>query len=178
LLEANLFGKSKQLLPLLSDPDQERIRGDLATFFGPRADRYLKVYEKLRADPSMGWFYLPGWSWAVFFGSFVWFFYRKQYLAGAAAILVPITLSLLFGVAGTTGVAIAFAAIANPWYVYAALLRIMKADTIGLQGAERADYLQRAGGVSLVAGVLAGVLYVALLGLAILGIFIDPKSVQ
>jgi hypothetical protein len=177
-----MFGKNAPSTVLMNDPDQDRIHADLATFFGPRADRYLKVYERLRpkqvglSQSSFGMW--RNWNWAAFFGSFVWFFYRKQYLVGAAVVLIPLVLSLFLGAAGTSGIAVAIALSANPVYVTMALRRISKADKLGLHGAERTQYLRRAGGVSLVAGLLAGILYAALFALMIFAVVGNRESIH
>ena len=115
------------------------------------------------------------WNWPAFLGSFTWFFYRKMYLYGAMIIILPIILGYLFGSAGSA-LPILFAIWAKAWYVTCALNRIVKADKLGLTGGERTDYLQRAGGVSLPAGIFAGLLYAALLALVILGATMGPKA--
>jgi hypothetical protein len=170
--------RKKQLLELIQqEQNQERVRSELATFFGPRPDAYLKVYEKIRFRTDGRKIFPMTWSWPVFVGGFTWFFYRKMYGAGAALIVVPIVIVLLFGSAGSASLAY-FAVSAKSMYVYSALGRILKADSLGLSGAERSDYLRRAGGVSLVAGVLAGVLYVAMFGFAILAVVAEFQAVH
>jgi hypothetical protein len=160
---------------LLNDVDQERIRCDLATFFGPRSQHFLPVYEKMLANRSRA--FPLSWSWAVFLGSFVWFFFRKMYLLGAGLVVLPIILGLVIGGTGGGGVMVSFALFAKPLYVRTALVRISKADQLSLTGAERDDYLQRAGGVSIVAGVLAGILYAALLAMLILSA-VNPSALR
>ena len=142
---------------LFDAPDQGRVRADLATFFGPRAATFLDVYGKMRAAPARRGM-VRTWSWPVFLGSFTWFFYRKMYVYGAMMIFLPLIFLYLFGWAGSGGLLL-FASEAKGWYVNNALGRISKADELGLTGPERADYLQRAGGVSLPAGIFAGLIY-------------------
>lgn len=145
--------------PLFDVAEQDQVRADLATFFGPRADVYLATYEKMRAAETGR---CRTWSWPVFFGSFVWFFYRKMYAAGAIALFLPMLLRYLLG-GLSTGALVVFAMSAKTWYVHAALGRIAKADQMRLTGDERADYLRRAGGVSLTAGLFAGFIYASML---------------
>lgn len=95
-----------------------------------------------------------------------------MYGAGATLVVLPIIFGLLFGSAGGTGSFAAAAMFAKTWYVHTALSRLRKADELGLTGAEREDYLRRAGGVSVIAGTLTGVLFAALLGLVIAAAFI------
>jgi hypothetical protein len=108
------------------------------------------------------------WSWPAFFGSFTWFFYRKMYTYGAMLVLLPIAMSYLVGSAGGGATWAFFAVGGKKWYVYSALNRMSKADKLGLAGAERSDYLRRAGGVSLPAGIFAGLVYACLIALAVL----------
>src|ERR1700731_1676437 len=64
---------------------------------------------------------------------------------------------------------------AKGWYVNYGLERVFKADKLGMVGAERADYLRRAGGVSLPAGIFAGVIYASILALMILAFVVGDK---
>jgi hypothetical protein len=141
---------------VLQAPDQNRVVADLRGFFGQRADKYLAIYEKMRASNKS---FVQTWNWVVFFTSFPWFFYRKMYVAGALVIVVPTLLAYLFGFTGNVGAAIGVAMSANYFYVHAAIKRVSKADALGLVGQERQEYLRRAGGVSVVAGVLSGSLF-------------------
>jgi hypothetical protein len=159
---------------LFDAPDQWRVRADLETFFGPNAETYLKVYEKMRAkDPTRRT--VRTWSWPVFLGGFTWFFYRKMYIYAAIVIFLPLIFSYLFGRIGGSSF-ILFATEAKSWYVNHALSRITKADELGLIERERADYLQRAGGVSLPAGIFAGVIYGFLIALVIFAIGMRHKT--
>jgi hypothetical protein len=163
-------------LDLMDEADQTRVRADLATFFGPRADVFLDTYEIMRSASSGGRRRSPRtWSWPVFFGSFTWLFYRKLYAYGAMTIIMPIVLGYLFGSAGSA-LPILLAMWAKGWYVSSALNRIAKADKLGLIGTERTDYLQQAGGVSLPAGIFAGLIYATLLALAIFGATMKHKA--
>jgi hypothetical protein len=169
------FTKKNWLLALLDDPDQERVRAELTTFFGPRAEAYLNVYEQMR-DRVPRTAFVMTWGWPVFLGAFIWPFYRKMYTMGAVMILVPIVLGLVLSGAGPAVIVVAFAMTAKTFYVQTGLSRISKADALALTGEERRDYLSRAGGVSLTAGVLAAILFAALFGLTLVGIFADPKA--
>jgi hypothetical protein len=158
--------KKTSYLQLFDDPDQERVRADLSEFFGPRAEIYLAVYDKMREGPAAKRMVTRSWSWPVFFGAFTWFFYRKMYAYGALLIIAPLILGYLFG--GTSSaIGILLAMWAKGWYVNSALSRISKADKLGLTGTERAEYLQRAGGVSLTAGIFAGLIYALVVAAAI-----------
>ncbi len=160
-----LFAISAEAEAIFDRPDQERVRADLAEFFGPNGEAYLETYEKMRASTRRRHSVLS-WSWPVFFVSFAWFFYRKQYVLGALVVLLPIVLGYLIGGGGSGGAFAAIAMIAKPSYVRAALDRLAKADELRLVGEERAEYLRRAGGVSSIAGGVAGIALAGLLVLA------------
>jgi hypothetical protein len=154
---------------LFDAADQWRIRGDLRTLFGPNANTFLDTYEKMRREtgPRRNW--PRTWSWPVFLGSFTWFFYRKMYAYGTMLIFLPLLFGYLFGSAGGA-TWIFFAMGAKGFYVNSALRRIVMADQLGLTGAERTDYLQRAGGVSLPAGIFAGFISACLLAITIMAV--------
>jgi hypothetical protein len=154
---------------LFDAADQWRVRADLETFFGPRADVFLAVYEKMRANQPARRSTTRTWSWPVFLGGFTWFFYRKMYTYAAIVIFLPMIFGYLFGRVGGSAF-ILFAIEAKAWYVSHALSRISKAGALGLTGPERADYLQRAGGVSLPAGIFAGLIYSLLLAFVIIAV--------
>jgi len=137
-------------------------RADLATFFGPQSDKYLSVYDRLNAKPGSLSF-----NWPAFGLSFVWFFYRKLYLIGAAFVIVPLIMGyvLPFGAEISGGICAWFA---NRAYFAEAKRHIKEANELGLTGEERSDYLRRAGGVSLPAAIGAGLLYAGMAGLAFL----------
>jgi hypothetical protein len=139
--------------------DQARIRADLAAFFGPHADSYLLVYDRMRRR-SKDW--VASWSWPSFFAPVPWLFYRKLYLYGALCFAIPVAIGLLFDETVAGGAAIVIAVSAKAWYVSAGLRRIAEADRLELEGDERRDYLRHMGGVSPAAGWLVGVLHIAL----------------
>ena len=138
---------------------RDSVRADLATFFGPHADSYLHVYDKMRQH-SKNW--VASWSWPSFFAPVPWLFYRKLYLYGALCFAIPVAIGLLFDVTMASGAAIVIAVSAKAWYVAAGLRRIAEADRLELQGEERRDYLRHMGGVSPAAGWLVGILHIAL----------------
>jgi hypothetical protein len=159
--------KQAAYLYLLDDADQDRVRNDMTIFFGPRAGAYLAVYDKMRAAPPIRRTMIRMWSWPVLFGSFTWFFYRKMYGYGASLAIAPVIASYLFGNAGGGVITILVATWAKGWYVHYAMNRVVKADKLGLTGTERSEYLQKAGGVSLTAGIFAGFIYACALAAAI-----------
>jgi hypothetical protein len=159
--------KKPSYLDLLDEPDQDRIYDDLAAFFGPNAEKFIEVYEKMRVSTGSRRAMPRIWSWPVFFGYFIWFFYRKMYGYGAMLIFLPVIMGYLVGYGGSSAMGIVFAMWAKGTYVNGALRRVYKADQLGLSGDERHGYLQRAGGISLIAGIFAGLIYAVLLAAAI-----------
>jgi hypothetical protein len=158
---------------LFQRTDQEQVREDLRTFFGPRADKYLAIYEKMRIGNKS---YAPGWNWVVFFTAFPWFFYRKMYIFGSLLIFLPALASYLFGFTGSAGLAGALAVSANSQYVQSGMRRLQKADELGLIGESRQEYLRRAGGVSILAGTLTGILFALLVAALIIGAYLDHNK--
>jgi hypothetical protein len=154
---------------LFENADQELVREDLRTFFGPRADKYVAIYDEMQARNRP---YVRTWNWTVFFTAFPWFFYRKMYVLGALLIFVPTLLSYLFGIGGNAGIGVGLALSGKSVYVHLAMRRLKKADALGLVGKEREAYLRRAGGVSVTAGVLAGLLFAVFVTLAIFGAYL------
>jgi hypothetical protein len=115
--------------------------------------------------------YVVTWSWPVFLTIFAWHFYRKMYLIGAILILMQFVLVYSFGIYGF----VAFAGLATSGktqYVLSAMKRLEKAEALGIVGNKRQDYLRRAGGVSVLAGALAGTFQGALAALTIYGLYL------
>ena len=167
--------RRRQFLELFDEAHRNEVRRDLTSFFGLRAEIYLKVYDKMCAGSAQNKIFPATWSWPVFFGSFVWFFYRKMYAVGAIFIVLPIAFAFVLGSAAGSGIMIAFAVIAKALYVQSALGRVQKANSLGLSGAERTDYFRRAGGVSVTAGVFAGLLFAAMLGMFAVSLYIREQ---
>jgi hypothetical protein len=172
--QAPSTGRQGRFAPLFALDRQAGVTKDLFAFFGPDPDVYLEVYDEMRRPKGPT---APvTWSWPVFFVGFAWFFYRKLYVWGAALILVPIIADLLFGIAGAGVLAIAAILTAKGTYVRSTLRRIQTADELGLSGDERARYLERAGGVSVVAAVFSGILLALFYLALVVGIATSPLA--
>lgn len=157
---------------LAESEDQESVRNDLVIFVGQRSDYYLQKYEVMRQSTLKDKNFIS-WSWPVFLLEWSWFFYRKMYIVGAAMLLLPILMAVVFdfGAGGGGSVGLIFSMQANPMYLRHALKHIAKANTLGLQGEARADYLRRAGGTSKTAGALGLFIFLVAFSLAVLGVF-------
>ena len=142
------------MLPSLS-PDATGVEADLAAFFGPEAEVYLRHYRGRAAGRSVF-----AWSWPAFGASLAWFWYRKLWLGGLLALALPMAGSWLPG-GDLIGYLLAVL-LAKECYLRAALAARAEADAAKLTGDRRRDFLARRGGTSRPAGVIGGVLVVAL----------------
>ena len=153
---------------------------DLIDFAGRNADKMLQkmgpsLLPQLNSEPQSFIISLSIYMvWPAFFVTFVWMFYRKMYLEGAAFIVLPIVLSLLLpSLEYSSGIFTL-----TPWilagllggtlYLSHAKRRIAKADAQGLKGPARSTYLTRAGGVSVAGAILGVIIDIAVTGLVFL----------
>ncbi len=141
---------------------------DMATFIGPNADRFHRVYEKARKQAiEKGSGFAQGWSWPALLFGFAWFFYRKLWAIGAVLLVLPIAIGYFFQSNGASiGVGVAMAMLAKTIYLQHAVSRIAKARAAGGGEAE----IAAAGGASLLGGVIGGAIWllvIALLAFAI-----------
>jgi hypothetical protein len=157
---------SRSVIALLDRADQDQVRTDLRTFFGPHADVYLRAYEKMRGATGGRRLPVLGWSWPAALAGAIWFFYRKMYAVGTVALVLSIALDQVLDI-GSVVIALLLAIYGKGFYVDAALRRVAKADELGLIGAERDGYLRAAGGVSVAAGAVAILVYTAVLAYSI-----------
>lgn len=143
---------------------------DIAAFIGPNADRFHGVYERGREKAlAKGVGNVVSWSWPALFFGFAWFFYRKQWAIGAVLLIVPILIAYFFDIGGGLGgVAIVMAMFAKSFIVQDAVTRVAKLKS---QGATAAD-LTTAGGVSVPAGVVGGILLALLVTAALIPLFL------
>lgn len=143
----------QRLRRFFENEDQDRIRADLAAFFGSDSEDYLSFYEKRR---RRGGSWVWSWSWAFISCPHAWHFFRKMYVGGVCMILVLVMVMLAaWDPLLATFSFIFFAVVAKPSYLNMALRRIRKADELGLTGVERSRYLRTAGGTSILAGTLS-----------------------
>ena len=152
-------------LDFVKDPDQPARRQELASFFGPRPEKYLAIYDGMAAIANRPAGTRPpfqlfggGFCWPAFFLGPIWMFYRKMWLwAGiiTVAFLIFTFLPLPRGAGVGLSVAMAFAG-ARLYVLYA----------ISTVARLRGDLprIAVAGGVSPLAGWVAGILYVVVVG--------------
>ena len=135
---------------------------DVATFIGPNASRFERIWAKSR-DQAMqkGAGFAQGFCWPALFLGFAWFFYRKQWAAGVALLVLPMLAGYFISAHGIgLGVSAASAVIAKPVYVQHAVTRIAAIRARG----GGADDIAAAGGISIAGALIGGA--IALLALA------------
>lgn len=144
------------------------VEHDLLAFAGPRGTRLLP-------RRRTGWRRaLDSACPAALLFSFAWFYWRRLPALGGL-ILLPAVLGQWAG-APMPGIYASFvlhvlgAASGRSLYRQAARRRARRADALGLHGAAREGYLRDAGGTSLLAGSLAGALWLMSAGAMLAGL--------
>ena len=155
---------------------------DIAAFIGPGAQSYLKHYAEIRAPsgvspagpPAKHRRFRLSWHWPGFVLTIPWMFYRKMYTGGIILVALPILLdhllpgSLFLGsgllIATSVGVC------GKTWYLDHAIRRFGKAARDFSNPAERSAYLERAGGVSLSAGIFGALIQMVTATVILLGL--------
>ena len=168
----------------LLDPDADARRQDFVTFVGPNAKAFLPAYERARAFAnrapgekvkfSLG---ANGFNAGAFFVGPVWFFYRRLW---GWACGITVALLLIGLIPGTSriglpvGIGLGFGA--NQLYVAHAINRVAR---MRAEGRGTPDELAAAGGVSKVAGWIAGIVFALLMALTIYALFtLGPDAIK
>lgn len=134
-------------------------------FVGPKADRYAAVrddmYDAGGGKPGI----VPSWCWPAFFFPQFWLLYRKQWMLGLAVFVLPVIAVYLFQTKSLIGWAISFvvAIFGRSLYVMHAERRIRNICELGLSAEETRARIERAGGVSPLALVVALIVMVLLI---------------
>lgn len=154
----------------------------VAAFIGPAATGYLKHYSKIWNPDRRSSASIPAhprrfrlsWHWPAFVLTVPWMFYRKMYTGAIILVALPVFLdhilpgSLFLGsgllVAATVGCC------GKSWYLEHVVNRFAKAKSNFSDTAERTVYLQRAGGVSVSAGIFGVVIQTVTATVIILGL--------
>ena len=154
----------------------------LALFAGRNPSLYRRHYERLlrrrlgggqaRIEERLP--FLPSWSWAGFFFTVPWLFYRKMYLGGIILVALPVFLdhilpgSLFLG----SGLLIAITAglCGKSWYVEHSVRRIAKAQRIYRDRQMREAFIVRARDVSLPAGIFGALIQIVTVVVVVMGL--------
>lgn len=139
-------------------------------FVGPNVERFETVREKMHRGEKSGSRPVRSWSWPGFLFPQVWLAYRKQWTLVVVTVVVPILAVYIFGDNLYGGVAISgfVGARGKICYVGEAERRIRKICALGLTATRTRERIRRAGGVSILAGVIGGLLYALLAAIALL----------
>jgi hypothetical protein len=156
-------------LAFVKDPDQTSRRAELAAFFGPRPEKFLKVYDNMAsvANREPGTkaqikFFDGGFCWPAFFLGPIWMFYRKMWVyAGIVLAIFFIFTFLPLPPGAGIGLAVAMAFAGARLYVTYAISTVSK-----LRGDPAR--IAAAGGVSPLAGWVSGIIYVLIVGYLII----------
>lgn len=156
----------------LCDPEQDLRREELRTFIGPHSEVFLATYERVReaeCAPAGGrritriLSVVISFTTAAFFLGPFWFFYRKMWMWGASLLAAMVVVSLV-PVMSRTSLVMGLVAAFFGRYLY---LRHAIAKIEQLRGQMAATLLQQTGGVSRVAGWVAGVVLVLSIAVAL-----------
>ena len=162
-------------LQFVRDGDQASRQAELKEFAGPNAAAYLQVYEKMVMEanrpagekPKFSLF-SAGFNVGAFFLGPVWFFYRKMWgwAWGFVGLLIVVGI-----IPGTNRVGLPVGIVlglyGNRLYVTHAIAKLQKMRAAGGGGPLVPEQVAAAGGVSKVAGWIAGVILVGLTAIAI-----------
>ena len=89
------FGVNPPYNPYFNVSSDETIGdetvSDVATFVGVNSERYIPVFMRMEKKKDKA-----SWNWCAFLFSYLWFFFRKNYLAGAISLIVNLTLNVVF----------------------------------------------------------------------------------
>ena len=174
-----ITGSAEQTAARLPSP------ATLALFAGRNPSLYRRHYERLlrrhlggeqarTEDMEARLPFLPSWSWAAFFFTVPWLFYRKMYLGGIILVALPVFLdhilpgSLFLG----SGLLIAITAglCGKSWYVEHSVRRIAKARRVYRDRQMREAFIVRARGVSLPAGIFGALIQVVTVVVVVMGL--------
>ena len=150
----------------LTDPDADARRHELAMFFTPNPAPFLKTFELMRERalarqagqrPRLRFASL---CWPAFLFGPVWFFYRKLWAWGAGIVALIIVLNVIpgtFGMRLGLPLSLALGAAGRIIAVHAAIGRLQAGPRGGLPSGDAA--IAQAGGVSRLAGWIAGTIW-------------------
>lgn len=155
---------------------------DVATFIGPNADRFQRVWEKQRAmiaekGSGIAW----GFCWPALFLSFVWFFARKQWLVGAILIILPLAIGYFLPSStggGSLGVAIVIAALGKSMYLQGSIAKIASIRETIPEGEARTAALKAAGGINWPIGLISGAVLAFALYMAAASVMYQIEMMQ
>ena len=166
------------LLDFASDPDQLSREAELRDFFGPNADKFLAAYRRLRPGPNRrGSFSVlgAGFNGAAFLTGPVWFFYRKYWNAAWIVVGLMIFFNIIsyyvsgLALRGHFPLGVLLGLFANRLYILHATKKLNQMRA-GSEGVLQPEQVRHAGGVSVTAAWISGIIYGLYVLLALFGI--------
>ncbi|MDR2951175.1 MAG: DUF2628 domain-containing protein [Prevotella sp.] len=138
------------------------------TFFNKDPDYYIERYEKITAGQNVVFN-----GYAFFFG-FLWLAYRKMYVEILALIAIMATIDCIFIFAleiDNSGLdrviniiwAVTIGCFANLFYIMKAKRTIQKAKEAYNNTGDQLDYIEKTGGVSVIAPIVTGIFFIGLM---------------
>ena len=130
---------------------------EVATFIGENAHRFEATWTRLHDAALEGKFASArSWCWPAFFFSFAWYFYRKQWAAGIALLMLPIIMGFVLPAShgAAIGISVAIGMLSKQLYIGQAVNQIDKIKARHAPGPERDNAIAAAGGFSVPAGVI------------------------
>ena len=150
VVEAEIIMPPKRYDSPAADAREVRER-----LIGSKTEYYLPRFEKMETLNS-----ITDWNWAAFFFGFWWMLYRKMYVFGAVALVVPELLSVLTIPGLGLLVSLAVGVVGNFLYMKDINNRTDKA--MDLQPEERELYIQKNSGTGWTGVVVAFVVFLVL----------------
>lgn len=127
---------------------------EMSRFVGPNWHKYEDAFDNWSAG-------LHGfsWCWSAFFLAPAWMLYRKMYMECGLLILCIAVLNFVFGKVGTA-MSVIMATQAKPIYFMFAQRKILAIRKLRLSPSETVQKISDTGEVSIVVGVISGVLMI------------------
>ena len=135
---------------------------ELTCFIGSNPGRFLPTWEKMRSQAGGKSYFIWSWNWPAFFFGFAWFMYRKMYGAAALFFFAPIAVALFTPASGGLAYAGSVGLLGKMLYLHHARSKIQKIKDRAATPEEAAEKIAGAGGVSVLAGVLGGLIWLGL----------------
>jgi hypothetical protein len=146
---------------------------DIAAFIGPNAEKFRPGWKRQQKKIlEKGYANDISFCWPAFFLAYVWFFYRKQWAAGALLFGLPVVIIFLFPSAKNAlgGVSFAMALMGKGLYLQESVRKTAKISAAEPDDAARHAALAAAGGISWPAGIVSGMFFALSAAAAIISI--------
>lgn len=137
----------------------------VATFVGKNQSYYLLKWKTMRATRSK-----VSWNWSSFLLNTYWMLYRKMYVPAMIKLVIDWALNYM-GILGNVvslGLWVVCGLFGNYLYFQHMEKTIVEANILG--GTEKAQYMAKNGGTTLVPVIIIGIIYIALYMLVFIGI--------